>query len=442
MKKLSAIITVLFAGTVLSGCSVGAGIDTLMAPPKLSLEQEQIYTALTDSLGTSNISLKYPKSGKYLSAFIIEDIDGDGYNEAMVFYEKNNRASDENPLRINILDKDGGEWRSVNDKAAAGSEVEEVIISRLGSENRINLIIGTSSVNRAEKNVSIYNYSDGELRQDNYSKSYSYMDVVDLNNDDMYELVLIAGSSDVSPVTGDPLKIEGPKANNTYVIEQNRSFTQFDVNYGDIGGIKVMYIDAASGENLQSYILYMDSEGKLQIALKVENRSEAGKRLEECRSFDIDGDGCLEIPFESIAPGSENAAESEQLMLTRWMRPEGSVRSGECSLKECYISYFKDGYVFIFPEKWNEKVTVKHDVINDETVFCSYDENGYGADLMRIFCAEDVPSLEDRLSDGYMLIHTKGNLSYLVYIHAGSNAEADGLAISAGDAALAFRFME
>ena len=88
LKKL----LVLPAAAALTGCSFGASIDTLMSPPKLSMEQEQIYSALTAAVG-NNISLKYPKSGKYLSAFIIEDIDGDGGNEALVFYEKSRNVS-------------------------------------------------------------------------------------------------------------------------------------------------------------------------------------------------------------------------------------------------------------------------------------------------------------------------------------------------------------
>ena len=81
MKKIRIILSLLpFA--VLTGCSFGASIDTLMAPPKLSVEQEQIFAALTKAEGSA-ISLKYPKSGKYLSAFIIEDLDGDGGNEEL-----------------------------------------------------------------------------------------------------------------------------------------------------------------------------------------------------------------------------------------------------------------------------------------------------------------------------------------------------------------------
>ena len=107
---------------LLTGCSFGTSIDTLMSPPKLSIEQEQIYTALTDAVGDS-ISLKYPKSGRYLSAFIVEDIDGDNGNEAVVFYEKTGLTVEENTLRINILDSDNGKWRSVYDTPADGSEI-------------------------------------------------------------------------------------------------------------------------------------------------------------------------------------------------------------------------------------------------------------------------------------------------------------------------------
>lgn len=72
---------------LLTGCSFSTGIDTLIAPPKLSREQEYIYNALKNYTG-ANISLKYPKSGDYLSAFIIADIDGDDDEEAIVFMKK------------------------------------------------------------------------------------------------------------------------------------------------------------------------------------------------------------------------------------------------------------------------------------------------------------------------------------------------------------------
>ena len=73
---------------LLTGCSLNTSIDALLTPPKLSTQQEQIYTALKNFTGP-NISLKYPRAGDYLSAFIVDDIDNDSEEEAIVFYKKN-----------------------------------------------------------------------------------------------------------------------------------------------------------------------------------------------------------------------------------------------------------------------------------------------------------------------------------------------------------------
>ena len=179
-SKLSLLLAPL---VLLSGCSFGASIDTLMAPPKLSIEQEEIYNALTLSTGSA-ISLKYPKSGKYLSAFIVEDIDGGGDKEAVVFYERNVHSLDENPLRISTFAKDAeNSWVPVSDKPAMGSEIEKVMISKLGDNERTNLIIGSSSINRAEKIVSVYTVSGGQLIDPDFSLAYNYFDVVDMDND-------------------------------------------------------------------------------------------------------------------------------------------------------------------------------------------------------------------------------------------------------------------
>ena len=56
MKKYLGIFTLFFL--LLTGCSFSTGIDTLIAPPKLSREQEYIYNALKNYTG-ANISLKY-----------------------------------------------------------------------------------------------------------------------------------------------------------------------------------------------------------------------------------------------------------------------------------------------------------------------------------------------------------------------------------------------
>ena len=80
------------------------------------------------------------------------------------------------------------------------------------------------------------------------------------------------------------------------------------------------------------------------------------------------------------------------------------------------------------------------DTLNDEIVFCKYESGGMGRELLRIFCAEDEPSREDRISLGYMLMHTKGDSAYLAFI-PNDNSD-DDLSITPADAAVGFRFRD
>ena len=103
-------------------------MDSLLKPPSLSKEQQQIYLALQDAVG-SGITLQYPRAGANLSAFTVVDLDNDGEDEALVFYKKTSLTAMENGLRLSVLDQVKGEWMSVCDRPADFTEVERIVIS-------------------------------------------------------------------------------------------------------------------------------------------------------------------------------------------------------------------------------------------------------------------------------------------------------------------------
>ena len=93
---------------LLSGCSpIQMDVEELMSPPKLTAEQAEIDSALKQALG-ENVKLKYPKSGDFRSAFVFHDIDGDGEEEAIVFYQLDSSST----TWLTVMDRTDGQWRS------------------------------------------------------------------------------------------------------------------------------------------------------------------------------------------------------------------------------------------------------------------------------------------------------------------------------------------
>ena len=310
------------------------------------------------------------------------------------------------------------------------------MISKLGTNERINVIIGSSLVNRSEKSASIYNYSDGTIEK-TFSSAYSFIDITDLDADENNELLLLTSSASGHPAVADSYKLDENGIYHKYSRELSGSFTEFDsIVYGDIGeGITGLYIDAFSGSGLiQTDIIYMNSSG-LNKVFETPEESQSTIRPAGCSTFDVDGDGILEIPVQTISPGYENVSESEQMKFTSWLYLDGDM-----NLKQKYSSYFSinDGYIFIFPEKWFNNVTVKRDTINDEIVFCAYENGKAEEELLRVFYAEDSASREDRISSGYMLMHTAGESAFLAYIPPDSSEHK--LSITAAEAAVYFKF--
>ena len=136
MKNLK-LAAVCLSCLTMTGCSaLNFSVEGLINAPKLTSEQSEIHQALIESVG-SNITLKYPKNGEYRSAYVIANIDDEPTDEAMVFYEYTSNGSEEDGLRVNILDKDeDGKWYSVKELAGAGTDIDQVIISPMEAITR------------------------------------------------------------------------------------------------------------------------------------------------------------------------------------------------------------------------------------------------------------------------------------------------------------------
>ncbi len=403
----------------LTGCSFGINVDTMLTPPKLSAQQEQIYQALKDAV-RSEIRLKYPRRGSYLSAFILADIDGDAAEEAIVFYEKNSISAPDTGLRINVLDCIEGRWLSICDRSANGSEVEKVILSPLGANDRMNVIVGCSTVNQSEKYVTVYSYTDNYLEQTLYC-SYALFDVADTGSGEAHpDLILLGAATSSDPASAAVYCLAEDGRFHEYRYHFRDNYTDYtQLIYGTLpDGRIALYVDAATGtSNLQTEILCLEDTRLVDLLGRCGRKPEETVRRAGLVCRDIDSDGVPEIPVQSVFLGYEDAAESEQLRQTRWLMMQDDRMFTE------HYSYYNisDGYAFLLPDAWRSRTTVERDPIDSELRVVCY--NGSWEEdmpvLMRIYIAYDEADLHEHLANGYSLLHTKGTASYLVKAEGG-----------------------
>ncbi|MDR0975114.1 MAG: hypothetical protein LBL80_05430 [Ruminococcus sp.] len=414
LKTLCQVLSVLFVLSIFSACNIGFTADSLLVPPKLSEEQQKVYDALTRAAG-NDIRLKYPVSGQYRSAVTIADIDGDGGDEAVAFYERAEvkAAGDLTAaaLRINILDtNEQGEWYSVYDHAGAGSDIDRMIISPLGNNDTPLITVGFIMLS-GMKTARIYSYTDNRLSGE-FSENYVSMFTADLDRDEHFELCLLHPNNADRQAYISLVSVEGNLIYEWGTADLNPTAGEY-INI--VSGVlspktSALYIDSSNGDSLRTDIVYSPAPGKLRnpMYLRESELIENTARPLGYLSTDIDGDKTLEIPVLSPFPGY-SAAREEAVYSTNWMYLDNYT------IKKKYSSYYSmaDGFVFLFPQRWDGVVTVRTDEETGDIIFCKYTAGLSVSDmpeLMRIAVTEGEAS-----HAGYRLVKNKDNFYYYVF---------------------------
>ncbi len=425
-------LMLLFVPLFLAGCALNTGIDGLLSPPKLDARQEHIYNALKSYTG-ENISLKYPKAGKNLSAFILEDIDGDLEDEAIVFYKKNTAKSEDASLRINILDNVNEQWKSVYDHAADGNEIEQVEVTRLGDSKRVNIIAGYSLINRNEKKISIYDYSDGKLNIRMNNESYSVFDTADYNGDGTEELFVASANTASSQASAVLYHLydDGRYKRSALTLESAyTNYQNISCNNNNIAERNV-FLDAETGTgNVVTEVFKVDEHNNLLQVFSPDTEKLETMRPLAYLSTDIDKDGKIEIPVTTFCNGYDVNSETP-LYFTSWYEINDKKLKYDC---ESYYS-ITGGYIFMIPEKWYGKITAKTDTADNTLSICSGKNPDTAEEIFTIKIASGNEQLKKIEESGFSLIRTRGEKHFLVKIN-----EKNPLALSLEETIMKFKF--
>ena len=124
IKKFLAMSVLIALMLTLCGCDFFTmETEQMLTPPMLIGDMAPIQEVIKSSI-KGEYTLKYPSSGEYRSAVILNDIDSDGKFEAFVLYSQT--EDDVDYMHLNFIKQKGGEWVSIADKRLAAVGVERV----------------------------------------------------------------------------------------------------------------------------------------------------------------------------------------------------------------------------------------------------------------------------------------------------------------------------
>ena len=311
---------------LLAGCSMPGEqvqVEELLRAPKLSGDYGDVQTALNDWLGES-AQLKYPMQGDLLSPFLLQDLDGDGRQDAAVLYT----TAQSSNVCIAILQKDDADiWHVRQNVEGLADTVESVGLAQLQPGDATQLVVGYTAA-QGDHYLAVYSYTDGVLSTILEQQYQQYL-VEDITGGGNQDLILMStledGGVQIELLTVDK---EGSFQQVAVMgLSANRFAGCASVAAGvGADGRHYLVLDGwtgISGNNLASVLLRFDEDTQHMVPadqISTEKLYTASLRnVPSLVSQDLDGDGIVEIPTQPDEAGLLNMSQSRRMDFIVWM---------------------------------------------------------------------------------------------------------------------------
>ena len=311
---------------LLAGCSMPGEqvqVEELLRAPKLSGDYGDVQTALNDWLGES-AQLKYPMQGDLLSPFLLQDLDGDGRQDAAVLYT----TAQSSNVCIAILQKDDADiWHVRQNVEGLADTVESVGLAQLQPGDATQLVVGYTAA-QGDQYLAVYSYTDGVLSTILEQQYQQYL-VEDITGGGNQDLILMStledGGVQIELLTVDK---EGSFQQVAVMgLSANRFAGCASVAAGvGADGRHYLVLDGwtgISGNNLASVLLRFDEDTQQMLPadqISTEKLYTASLRnVPSLVSQDLDGDGIVEIPTQPDEAGLLNMSQSRRMDFIVWM---------------------------------------------------------------------------------------------------------------------------
>lgn len=429
---MMSVLLVLLSLTSCASGNIIRSADSLLNPPLYYDEYEDLVKAFRDYAGYE-VSLCSPYSGNHRSAIIVENIDGDPSYEAVVLYKTApSPETGTSEVRIGYFDYFNDEWQTVGDMAGHGDGIESISLTDMDGDGiREIIVVWNTSGIISNFFLSIYRatISDPEFYEIFNENCMSYI-VFDIDDDSYDDLFYITQGSNpdipqktarVIGISGDSLVLHGEAKLDPNVSRYTLTVPEKRSDEGTFS----LYIDALKGDqNMITEYLYWDSEDSVLVNpfFNPETMSNTKTfRYEQISSEDINSDGKLDIPSQSVFSeqvGSFNGVDlisadsSETVYLTVWQ----NFSKGETVDVAYTLVNVADGYMIHLSEEELDTVSVSSN--SSENCWIVYNTDPATGEAVELYSVHKIPNggTDTAVNENYIPIIESNNETVYVYI--------------------------
>ncbi len=367
MRKKYGILA-LWAGLMLfalTGC-LFQSVDDLYAIPEAPAEywalQQQLELVVAE--GGEYIA---PLTGEYTQSIQLQDLDGDGVDEAIAFFRN---SSDERPLKIYIYRQVDEEYALLSVIEGTGMEINTVYYEQLDDSDTKELVVSWQMSDKLHS-LAAYSIAGGEASE-LLRTEYSHYELYDLDMDNQKEVIVLTqgagetlGRVDFYNVYDGIMSLES-SAN---LSSGNGTLLTEGVVKGYLqANIPAMFVPSSYGESSQGVItdIFAWVGGKITNISMDEESGESGGTVHwyntSTFASDINGDNITELPLSIPMQDLTSSGGAINFWFIRWMQYNVS---GEAT--QIYQTYHnqQDGWYFVFPEDWENKIILERQDVTD-----------------------------------------------------------------------------
>ncbi len=431
IKRFISLVTLIATVFAFSGCSLNLfSVESLLVPPLPAGKNGEVQKAFTELMGDTKFQFKSAVSGDYQTAFVLNDMNGDSVEEALVFYSDS--STGESSVRMSLMQFKNNRWKIASDTKGAGNGIFDVKFTDLNGDKLLEIIVSWTLLDSKTQIMSVYqliNKADDEDELELNALGNEYCNtktVLDFNTDGKDDIVLIYLDDAASTQKSYMRMLTMDKMNRLHKYGEtilDSSMTNVSAMVSDsveINGKKAnrIFVECMKNDRMMfTELIYWDNDLSLPVRAFTEP-SVSNLRSSSIKCFDIDGDGLLEIPSLTQLYGNEESFtftrqdETYTLTLVMWNNVYGDKN------KEVTKTLFNPLGSYLITFTWGDTVTVKYDQLRDALVFIGWDnkEAKITDELFTVTYRQEKPQSE---VVGEFLAHNENGYYYYKITDAG-----------------------